>query len=396
MGNDQSCDATGSKSVRFKLWDGSHRILDIVRLVPKLRRNLISLGMLDSNGITYRLENGVLKVMKGSMAMLRGVLKQGLYILQGEAIIGDVPATSAKQDQTLLWHKRLGNISMGGLQQLCKQGILDSTKITEMDLCEVCTLGKSHRLKFASSTYGSKEILEYVHSDLWGSPNLPISLSGAHYFISFVDDFSRKVWEYFLKQKSEAFDKFREWKLLVENQTGKRIKHLRTDNGLEYCNNVFSQFCTKFGIERHMTYRDTPQQNGIAERLNRTILNKVRCMLSESGLDKKFWAEATATTCYQINRSPSLSINFKTPEHMWTSRPPKIAHLRPFGCIGYVHINQRKLEPRAMKAIFLGYPKGVKWYRLWLINERKVIISRDVIFNENVFFKRNLQVLEHT
>ena len=115
MGNDQSCSVIGSGSIRFKLWDGSHRILDNVRLVPKLRRNLISLGMLDANESSYRYENGVLTVMKGSMVMLKGVLKQGLYILQGEVIIGDVVATLANQDETLLWHKRLGHISMGGL-----------------------------------------------------------------------------------------------------------------------------------------------------------------------------------------------------------------------------------------------------------------------------------------
>ena len=261
-----------------------------------------------------------------------------------------------------------------------------------MDPCEVCALGKSHRLKFASSTYRSKAILEYIHSNLWGSPKVPMSLFGAQYFISFVDDYSRKVRVNFLKLKSVAFDKFREWKLLVENQIGKIIKHLRTDNGLEYCSNKFTQFCTKFGIDRHRTCHDTPQQNGIAEKLNRTILNKVRCMLTESGLDKKFWVEATTIACYQINRSLSSVIQFRTPEHMWTGRPPKIAHLKPFGCVGYVHTNQGKLDPTAVKAIFLGYPKGVKGYRLWLVNETKVVISRDVIFNEKIFFKTNMQV----
>ena len=77
---------------------------------------------------------------------------------------------------------------------------------------------------------------------------------------------------------------------------------------------------------------------------------------------------------------------------MWTSRPPKITHLKPFGCVGYVHTNQGKLDPSAMKGIFLGYHKSVKGYRLWLVNERKVVISRHVIFNEKMFFKTNLQV----
>ena len=101
-----------------------------MRLVPKLRRNLISLGMLDANGSSYRSKNGVLRVMKGSMVMLKGVLRQGLYILQGKVITGDVAATLANQDETLSWHKILGHIRMGGLQQLCKQGILDSSKIS--------------------------------------------------------------------------------------------------------------------------------------------------------------------------------------------------------------------------------------------------------------------------
>ena len=346
--------------MKFKLWDGSYRILDNVRFVPLLRRNLISLGMLDANGNTYKSENGTLRIMKGSMVMLKGLLKQGLYILQGEAVSGDVAVSTASHEETVLWHKRLGHISLGGLQQLCRQGILDASKITGMDLCEICILGKSHRLKFSTANHNSKGILEYIHSDLWGSPQVPVSLSGSQYFISFVDDYSRKVWVYFLKLKSEAFDKFKEWKTLVENQTGKGIKHLRTDNGLEFCSHEFTSFCDKLGIMRHSTSRDTPQQNGIVERMNRTILNKLRCMLVESGLGKQFWAEATATACYQINRSPSASIQFKTPEQLWTGRTPNLTHLKPFGCIGYVHRKQGKLDPRALKAVFIGYPKGVK------------------------------------
>ena len=157
---------TGLGYVIFKLWDGSQRVLENVKLVPKLRRNLISLGMLDANGNNFRSENGVLRVMNGSMVMLKGVLNQGLYILQGEAIFSDVATSSSDQDETILWHKRLGHLSIGGLQQQCRQGILDSKKITTMDLCEVCVLGKAHRLKFTTTTHRSTDILEYIHSDL--------------------------------------------------------------------------------------------------------------------------------------------------------------------------------------------------------------------------------------
>jgi len=131
------------------------------------------------------------------------------------------------------------------------------------------------------------------------------------------------------------------------------IKILRTDNGSEFCNHEFTNYCKQVGIARNMTCSETPQQNGIAKRMNRTILKKVRCLLKDSKLLKKFWAEAVSTACYQINRCPSSTINFKTPEHMWTEKLPILDHMKPFGCIGYVHKKEGKLDPRAHKAVFL-------------------------------------------
>ena len=139
------------------------------------------------------------------------------------------------------------------------------------------------------------------------------SHGGARYFITFIDDFSRKVWVYVLKHKSEAFEKFKDWLTLIENQTERRVKRLRTDNGLEYCCNDFEQFCIKKGIARHKTVRHTPQQNGLAERMNRTLVEKVRCMLFNANLSKHFWAEAVTTAAYLVNRSPSVALHFKTP-----------------------------------------------------------------------------------
>ena len=124
--------------------------------------------------------------------------------------------------------------------------------------------------------------------------------------------------------------------------------------------------------------------------MNRTILEKVRCILNELGLPKGFWAEATNTVVYIINRSPCSAINFLTPMHIWSGRKPGLAHLRPFGCIAYIHVNQGKLNPRALKGVFLGYPEGVKGYKVWLINEKKSVISRNVIFHEFVALKTNL------
>lgn len=179
---------------------------------------------------------------------------------------------------------------------------------------------------------------------------------------------------------------------MIENQTGNKINRLRTDNGLEFCNHVFDNYCAKSGIARHRTCTYTPQQNGVAERMNRTIMDKVKCMLTESGLPSVFWAEAASTACYLINRSPSSAIEFLVPDFKWSNVKPEYNHLRIFGCIVYVHTSQGKLNPRAKKGVFLGYPTGVKGYKIWLLDDLKCVISMDVIFNENIFYKTNMNV----
>lgn len=121
-----------------------------------------------------------------------------------------------------------------------------------------------------------------------------------------------------MKLKSEAFKCFKQWKALVENQTGKKIKRLRTDNGLEFCWADFNEFCKDEGIARHRTARDTPQQNGVAERMNQTLLERARCMLSNVGLPRRFWAETVSTTCFLINRGPHTGIHLKTPYEVWS------------------------------------------------------------------------------
>ncbi|KAK4406592.1 Retrovirus-related Pol polyprotein from transposon TNT 1-94 [Sesamum angolense] len=177
----------------------------------------------------------------------------------------------------------------------------------------------------------------------------------------------------------------RKWKILVENQTGKKLKVLRTDNGLEFCNQSFSNLCDECGIKRHKTNPNTPQQNGVAERMNRTLLEKVRCMLISSGLPKSFWGEALVTAAYLINRSPSVPLNGKIPEFVWTGHAVDISSLRVFGCSAFFHQSVDKLAPRSKKCAFIGYPNGIKGYRLWLRSQPgfKVLISKDVIFNEN-------------
>lgn len=173
----------------------------------------------------------------------------------------------------------------------------------------------------------------------------------------------------------------------METQSERKVKRLRTDNGLEFCNLQFDSFCRENGIVRHRTCTYTPQQNGIAERLNRTIMNKVRSMLSESDLELKFWAEAAATSVYLINRSPSSALDFKVPEELWTSQVPDLSNLKRFGCLAYVHSVEGKLQPRAKRGVFTGYPEGTKGFKVWLLEDKKMVISRNVVFREEKVYK---------
>ena len=195
-----------------------------------------------------------------------------------------------------------------------------------------------------------------------------------------------------MKTKDEAFEAFVSWKKTVETQSERKVKKLKIDNGLEFCNQRFDEFCRKEGMVKHITCTYTPQQNGVDERLNMTIMNKFRSMLSESGLRQKFWVEATSTAVYLINRTPSSTIEFKIPEEMWTTALSDLMGLRRFGCVAYVHSDEGKLNPRAKKGIFTGYLEGVKGFIIWLLEEKKCIISRNVVFREDQMFK---EINEH-
>jgi len=162
---------------------------------------------------------------------------------------------------------------------------------------------------------------------------------------------------------------------------------LRTDNGLEFCNHQFDEFCKVKGIVKHKIVVNTSQQNGVAERMNRTLLERAHCMLSNAGLGKEFWAEAISTGCYLVNRSPNTFIKCKTPKEVWSGKPTDYSNLRVFGCPASVYVNERKLEARAKMGVFVGYPMNVKGYKVWCPASSKFLISRDIISDESTMLK---------
>ena len=253
-----------------------------------------------------------------------------------------------------------------------------------MKFCEACVDGKHHQCKFPTSGGSrSKEPLGLVHSDVCGKMSVK-SLSGAEYFLTFIDDTACYVWVYILKRKDEVFARFLEWKALAEKLTGRKLKVLRTDNGGEYTSAEFEAYMKKGGVQHELTVTKTPEQKSAAERMNRTLVETTQSMLADSKLPQKFWAEALSTAGYLRNRSPTKSVEAMTPSEAWTGKKPNVNHLRIFGCAAYAHVakdKQRKLDSKAKKCIFLGYGNETKGYRLYDPRRERVFYSRDVVFN---------------
>jgi hypothetical protein len=174
-----------------------------------------------------------------------------------------------------------------GMAALYMRDLLDGCSFSKLKLCEHCTFCKHKTTKFNASIHIAKEILDYVHANVWG-PSCKTSHGGANYMLTSIDDYSRKVWLFFLKHKSDEFDAFRKWKVMVGKQIEKKVKLLHTNNGMEFCSSAYNDNCGDEGIVRHHTIPYTHQQNGVAERMNITIISKAHCMLSNAGMGRLF------------------------------------------------------------------------------------------------------------
>ena len=225
--------------------DGSTRVLSDVRHVPKLKKNLISLGALESKGLVVIIRDGVLKVISGALMVMKGIRRNNLHYYNGSTMIGVVTIVSGSdkdEEITSLWHRRLGHAGKKALLILVKRGLLKGAKTCKLEFCEHCVMGKQRKVKFGTAIYSTEGILDYVHLDVWG-PTKSASMGGIHYFVTFVDDLSKRTWVYVMKSKCDVFNVFLKWKNMVEAQIGKKIKHLKTDNGGEFCNDQFLKLC---------------------------------------------------------------------------------------------------------------------------------------------------------
>jgi hypothetical protein len=380
-------EALGSSELNCVTPEGTQVVLlKNVRLVPGVGANLASLTKMLEGGAKVKGSGNHISLLFEGEVVLQATNSDSMLIIQEE---GDGKVFTAKEEHSAeLWHRRFGHASPEVLAKMAEQKSVSNLPVSAKQfrrlkekVCEPCILGKQARLSFSSSeSHSSRKPLELLHMDLCGP--LPVkSKGGSRYILTVTDDVSRCSAIKFLLVKSQAKGAIMAITRQLENQLEARVKEVRTDRGREFLNKELAQFCSKKGIVHQTTNPYTPQENGVAERLNRVLLEKARAMLQDAGLPEELWAEAVFTANYMRNRTLSRS-HGKTPLEVLTGEKPSVSHLRVFGSVCYAHVpapKRKKLDAVAEKGVFLGYEPHTKGYRI-LKPDGSIQVSRDATF----------------
>ncbi|PKU73369.1 Retrovirus-related Pol polyprotein from transposon TNT 1-94 [Dendrobium catenatum] len=356
--------------------------------VPSLTHNLLSVSKLISDNsisITFNTNGFEIKDSLDNHLLLRGHLHKGLYHIQ-QAPEKQHVALQANTDTSQTWHARLGHPNNKLLPTIARL-IPECKNLNFSSFCKSCTVAKSHKLPFNKRITESTTPFELIHSDVWG-PAQQISLDGFRYYVIFIDDYTHFSWIYFMHSKHETFLKFQVFCSLIRTQFSTTPKIFRSDGGGEFISTVFQTFLQTNGIIHQRSCPHTPEQNGLAERKHRHLLDLTRTLLHAAALPNLFWAEATATANYLINRLPSTSLKQQSPYQKLYNKIPNYTHLRTFGCLCYPWLQPyttSKFSPRSSDCLFIGYSPNHKGYKCYNLQTKKTQISRHVIFKENVF-----------
>ncbi|GJW99509.1 putative ribonuclease H-like domain-containing protein [Tanacetum coccineum] len=245
------------------------------------------------------------------------------------------PIAKATSEESMLWHRRLGHVNFKNINKLVKENLVRDLPLKRFEndqTCVACLKGKQHRASCKTKAFSPiTKPLFMLHMDLFG-PTFVSSLMHKKYCLVVTDDYSRFSWVFFLTTKDETSEILKNFIKEVENLVDKKVKIIRSDNGTEFKNKVMDEFCREKGIKREYSVARTPQQNGVAERKNRTLIEAARTMLADSKLPTTFWAEAVSTACYVQNRVLIVKPHNKTPYELFRGIKPAIGFMKPFGC----------------------------------------------------------------
>lgn len=373
----------GKGDCKFEVVNGEGQIrkmaLKDVLFAPSIQGNLLSVKRLVQDDYVFIFGKEVCEIRKDGIqvAVIDG--ESDLYKVRKPNKVYLVQ-NGHKENCIHNLHRIFGHRDPAAIREMLSKEMVDGIKISDCGIkaqCEVCLKAKVTRLPFESSKGRSNTVLDLIHTDVCG-PMQTCSPGGKRYVLTFIDDFSRYTTIYLLKEKSEVRDKLKEFVAMMKTKFGHKPKVFRSDRGGEYVGNKLQEWLKLEGIQAQFTAPYTPQQNGVAERKNRSLIEMARCMLEDAGLEKIFWAEAVNTAVYLQNRLPSRSIS-KTPFELWNGKAPNVKHCIRFGAKCIVHVpvqKRRKLDNTGVQMIFVGYDGAA--YRCYDPVKRKVTISRDV------------------
>ncbi|GJW56433.1 putative ribonuclease H-like domain-containing protein [Tanacetum coccineum] len=392
-------DGKGRISGKGKIKTGSLDF-DDVYFCKELKYNLFSVSQIcdkKNNVLFTDTECLVLsfnfKLLDESQVLLRVPRKDNIYSVDLKSVVptGGLTCLIAKAiiDESNTWHRRLGHINFKTMNKLVKGNLVKGlpSKIFENDhSCVACQKGKQHKASYKTKLVNSiSKPLHMLHMDLFGPTNIK-SLMKKSYSLVVTDEFSRFSWVFFFTTKDETSGILKTFIIEIENQLDHKVKVIRSDNETEFKNYIMNQFCEMKGIKRKFSMARTPQQNGVAERKNRTLIEAARTMLVDSKLPTSFWAEAVNTTCYVLNRVLVIKPHNKTPYELIRGRPPLIDFMKPFGCLVTI-LNTKdhlgKFDGKADEGYFVGYSVVSKAMRVFNKRTRIVEETLNIRFLEN-------------
>ena len=406
--NNGTLACTQRGTVVLNVLHGTITVKDVL-FVPSLFINLLSVSALLKNGYRPRFTATGCAIVKRRKLLAEAKVHDNVYPLtatrQPAKALSAVVSSSSKGLDWATVHARLGHINPQAIQLMHDKhmvlGVDVPTQGSPDDIkkCAGCAVGKAHRLPFpAQATHRAIRPLQLVHSDVCGPMEITTKLHDGkqlvtkYYILTFIDDYSRLIWIQITNNKSGStvMNAFIRYKIWAERYTGFDIKTLRTDGGTEYENADFRTYLHTMGIARELSVSYTPQQNGVAERANRTIMEAARSMLHAANLQlPTFWQYAVHAAVYLRNRSPTRALDNVTPYEAWRGDKPDLSHLRVFGCRAYMYLHKgkrdstSKLAARSMPGIFVGYASEAKAWLVWDPIDKKVHTTRDVKFIES-------------
>lgn len=389
--NGQKFLAIGEGTMNIEVPNGADRTTTItlsgVLHAPDLQFALISIARADQAGYTAIFGDSQCRILARQSRRTIGLIPyvNGLYQVR-RSVTPPCSAMSAVAEMSVAeLHRRMGHISPASAKYMVDKGIVRGIKlsdsVTSFD-CAPCVQAKITRVPIPREREDKRTKSEgdIIHSDIWG-PASVTSIGGNCYFATYTDDSQRWTELTPLKLKSDEEEALEGFVETFENQRGIRVKTIQSDRGGEYTSLRTKKYLRSKGITQRLTVHDTPEQNGVAERLNRTLVEHARAMLVESTLPRNLWTYAVLHATYLKNRSSTRALDGKTPYEARYGKAPDLRHLQPFGAKVWVRLEKYdKLGPKAREGRFVGYPKESKGIYVYWESTRTITVERNAVF----------------